>query len=68
MGFTQLEKKQKQHGKTRKNNDKQRKGFEKKRLVTISDVNFEGKGGTISQNEKKQKRKGFENKNPFDNG
>jgi hypothetical protein len=43
--------------KKRKNNDKQRKGFEKKRLVTISDVNFEGKGGTISQNEKKTKTK-----------
>jgi len=38
---------------------KQRKGFEKKLLLTISKVNFEGKGGKIAKAKKKQ-QKGFE--------
>jgi uncharacterized protein YaiI (UPF0178 family) len=40
---------------TKKTNEK-RKGFEKKLLLTISKVNFEGKGGKIAKTKKKPKK------------
>jgi hypothetical protein len=41
--------------------EKKRKGLEKKLLLTISKVTFEGKGGKLAKT-KKKKRKGFEKK------
>ena len=54
MMKTTMKKETKKQGKKTK-----RKGFEKKLLLTISKVNFEGKGGKImknSQNEKKNEK------------
>ena len=48
--------------------EKQRKGFEKKRFLTISEVNFQGKGRNHSQNDTKRKEtKRVQEKSPFDN-
>ena len=59
------EKNGKKRNKKRKKNTKtKRKGFEKKRLLTISKVNFECKGGNIAKRKKhnERKRKGFQKK------
>ena len=39
--------------------DKKRKGFQKKFLLTISKVNFEGTGGKIAKMKRKKREKGL---------
>ena len=63
------EKNGEKRNKKKKNTKTKRKGFEKKRLLTISKVNFECKGGNIAKRKKTQRKetKRVREKAPFDN-